>query len=141
MDGEDVYRARLAACLAAAEIATLPQVRKRHLAAARQWQTLLDNALELRVLSLHRAPRPEFAPQLVLLSIKGAPETGSRVRRSRNILACQHSELCSPGRCFDRFSEGLDVLEPTVALAEHLRQPLEGESRQRRLVRIDDGDR
>nr|BAT30059.1 cytochrome c class I [Aureimonas sp. AU22] len=48
MDGEDVYRARLAACLAAAEIATLPQVRKRHLAAARQWQTLLDNALELK---------------------------------------------------------------------------------------------
>ncbi len=48
MDGEDVYRARLADCLAAAEAATLPQVRERHLAAARQWQTLLDNVLELR---------------------------------------------------------------------------------------------
>lgn len=48
MDGEDVYRARLAECLAAAEAATLPQVRDRHLAAARQWQTLLDNVLELR---------------------------------------------------------------------------------------------
>ena len=48
MDGEDVYRARLAACLAAAEMTTLPQVRERHLAAARRWQTLLDNALELK---------------------------------------------------------------------------------------------
>jgi hypothetical protein len=48
MDGEDVYRARLAECLAAAEAANLPQVRERHLAAARQWQTLLDNVLELR---------------------------------------------------------------------------------------------
>ncbi len=48
MDGEEVYRARLAECLAAAEAATLPQVRERHLAAARQWQTLLDNVLELR---------------------------------------------------------------------------------------------
>jgi hypothetical protein len=48
MDGEDVYRARLAECLAAAEAATLPQVRERHLAAARQWQTLLDNVLALK---------------------------------------------------------------------------------------------
>lgn len=48
MDGQDVYRARLKACLAEAEAATLPQVKERHLAAARQWQTLLDNVLELR---------------------------------------------------------------------------------------------
>lgn len=48
MDGKDVYRARLAACLADAEAATLPQVRERHLAAARSWQMLLDHALELK---------------------------------------------------------------------------------------------
>lgn len=49
MDGEDVYRARLAACLAAAQAATLPQVRERHLAAARSWQVLLDHAMELKI--------------------------------------------------------------------------------------------
>jgi hypothetical protein len=48
MDGEDVYRARVAACLAAAEGATLPQVRARHLLAARSWQTLLDGVLDLK---------------------------------------------------------------------------------------------
>ncbi|KQQ85621.1 hypothetical protein [Aureimonas sp. Leaf324] len=56
MDGEDVYRARLGACLAAAESATLPQVKERHLAAARSWQILLDDAVELR-----RNGRPTIA--------------------------------------------------------------------------------
>ncbi|GGE10873.1 hypothetical protein GCM10011390_32380 [Aureimonas endophytica] len=45
MDGEDVYRSRIAACLAAAEAAALPQVKARHLAAARSWQLLLDDLL------------------------------------------------------------------------------------------------
>ena len=53
MDGEEVYRARLAACLEAAEAATLPQVKERHLAAARSWQLLLDDALELKSIT-HR---------------------------------------------------------------------------------------
>ena len=48
MDGKEVYRARLTACLADAEAATLPQVRERHLAAARSWQMLLDHALEMK---------------------------------------------------------------------------------------------
>lgn len=42
MDGEKVYRERLAECLAAAEASDLPQVRDRHLASARSWQRLLD---------------------------------------------------------------------------------------------------
>jgi hypothetical protein len=46
MDGEEVYRIRLAACLAAAEASSLPQVRDRHMAAARSWQTLLDTVVE-----------------------------------------------------------------------------------------------
>lgn len=46
MDGEEVYRARLAECHAAAEATNLPQVRARHLTAARSWQTLLDTTLE-----------------------------------------------------------------------------------------------
>ncbi|WP_162141979.1 helix-turn-helix domain-containing protein [Aureimonas ureilytica] len=46
MDSEEVYRARLAECLAAAEATNLPQVRERHLTAARSWQTLLDTVLE-----------------------------------------------------------------------------------------------
>ena len=48
MDGEDIYRARLAACLAAADAASLPQVKDRHLTAARSWQALLDDVLELK---------------------------------------------------------------------------------------------
>ncbi|WP_416356352.1 hypothetical protein ACLNGM_20315 [Aureimonas phyllosphaerae] len=48
MDGRDVYLARLQACLAEAAAATLPQVKERHLAAARSWQVLLDHALELK---------------------------------------------------------------------------------------------
>ncbi|KQT50274.1 hypothetical protein ASG43_21600 [Aureimonas sp. Leaf454] len=46
MDGEEVYRARLAACLAAAEAASLPQVREKHLTAAKSWQALLDATME-----------------------------------------------------------------------------------------------
>jgi hypothetical protein len=46
MDGEDVYRARLADCLAAAEASSLPQVRDKHLSAARSWQALLDTLVE-----------------------------------------------------------------------------------------------
>lgn len=46
MDSEEVYRARLAECLAAAEATNLPQVKERHLTAARSWQTLLDTVLE-----------------------------------------------------------------------------------------------
>ncbi|KQT50709.1 hypothetical protein ASG43_05350 [Aureimonas sp. Leaf454] len=48
MDGEEVYRARLAACLAAAEASSLPQVRARHRDAARSWQALLDAVLLLK---------------------------------------------------------------------------------------------
>ena len=47
MDGKDVYRARLEACLAEADAATLPRVKERHLAAARSWQQLLDHVVEL----------------------------------------------------------------------------------------------
>lgn len=46
MDGEDVYQTRVADALAAAEAATLPHVRDRHLAAAKSWQTLLDLEIE-----------------------------------------------------------------------------------------------
>lgn len=46
MDGEEVYRVRLAACLAAADAATLPQVRGKHLRAAQSWQVLLDDVLD-----------------------------------------------------------------------------------------------
>jgi len=46
MDGEEVYRARLAECLSAADASDLPQVRDRHLAAARSWRRLLDTVLE-----------------------------------------------------------------------------------------------
>ncbi len=46
MDGEEVYRARLAACLADAEAATLPRLKEQHLAAARSWQRLLDQTME-----------------------------------------------------------------------------------------------
>ena len=47
MDGEEVYRAHLASCLAAAEAATLTNVRRRHLTAALNWQTLLDATMAL----------------------------------------------------------------------------------------------
>lgn len=57
MDGEDVYRARVAACLRAAEAEPLPQMKTRHLAAARSWQTLLDGELERKRNALaERAP-------------------------------------------------------------------------------------
>ena len=46
MDGEEVYRARLADCIAAAEASSLPQVRDKHLSAARSWQALLDTVME-----------------------------------------------------------------------------------------------
>lgn len=46
MDGEDVYRTRLKACLAAADASSLPQVRDRHLAAAASWRVLLEEILE-----------------------------------------------------------------------------------------------
>lgn len=57
MDGEDVYRTRLAECLAAAEASSLPQVRERHLTAARSWQTLLDAVMERKsnVIALQQA--------------------------------------------------------------------------------------
>lgn len=64
MDGKDVYRARLAACLADAEAATLPQVRERHLAAARRWQELLNHAVELKQpTSLPTDPEDEDDPE------------------------------------------------------------------------------
>jgi len=59
VDGEDVYHARLAACLAAAEAASLPQVRARHLAVARSWQTLLDDVLALKANSRTETATPE----------------------------------------------------------------------------------
>lgn len=46
MDGEEVYRARLAECLAAADATTLPQVKERHLTAAASWRSLLDTVME-----------------------------------------------------------------------------------------------
>ncbi|RYD20957.1 MAG: hypothetical protein EOP69_01570, partial [Spirochaetia bacterium] len=60
MDGEDVYRARLAECLAAAEASPLPQVRERHLTAARSWQILLDAVMERK--SNVTAPKQAASP-------------------------------------------------------------------------------
>lgn len=42
MDGEEVYRARLEACLAAATASSLPQVREKHMTAAASWLALLE---------------------------------------------------------------------------------------------------
>lgn len=46
MDGEEVYRARLADALAAAESETLEHAKRKHLTAAAAWQTLLDLEIE-----------------------------------------------------------------------------------------------
>lgn len=57
MDGEEVYRVRVAACLRAADLEPLAQMKARHLAAARSWQTLLDAELERKRTALtERAP-------------------------------------------------------------------------------------
>jgi hypothetical protein len=57
MDGEDVYRARVAACLLAADMEPLAQMKARHLAAARSWQVLLDGELERKRTALvEKAP-------------------------------------------------------------------------------------
>jgi hypothetical protein len=57
MDGEDVYRARIAACLKAADTEPLSQMRGRHLAAAQSWQALLDAEIERKRSALaERAP-------------------------------------------------------------------------------------
>ncbi|MBB3997164.1 hypothetical protein [Aureimonas pseudogalii] len=48
MDGEEVYRTRLAEALAAAERETLEHAKRKHLTAAAAWQTLIDLDIERR---------------------------------------------------------------------------------------------
>jgi hypothetical protein len=48
MDGEEVYRTRLAEALAAAERETLEHAKRKHLTAAAAWQTLINLDIERR---------------------------------------------------------------------------------------------
>lgn len=57
MDGEEVYRARIDACLLAADMEPLAQMKARHVATARSWQALLDGELERKRTALvEKAP-------------------------------------------------------------------------------------
>ncbi|MBB4000146.1 helix-turn-helix domain-containing protein [Aureimonas pseudogalii] len=91
MDGEEVYRARLAECLAAAEATTLPQVKERHLTAAASWQTLLDTVMERKanVAALQR----------------------SRMRHQAEDTALSETEYEIPDTAVDAIEDGTPVMK------------------------------
>jgi len=61
MDGEEVYRARMADALAAAERETLVHARQRHLTAAAAWRVLLELEIERKDENM-RSDKPPTKP-------------------------------------------------------------------------------